>query len=204
MTVEKIVMATSNSGLNSTYFLISEERPERKRREGPTLRIIRERASEEHCRREVSMLHLETCFIRGFIHYSGFSETLHSQYISSWINIVVLFNVSLNFILFLSWLFVKISFLSLFRLLFLVVHEHRMQENSKCRVYQMNMEFRSKIHTKMILRSLPTSIYSNTRELAPEVLNQFNKIQKWLSGRVILEIISKIDVFESFCSKPII
>ena len=47
----------------------------------------------------------------------------------------------------------------------------------------------------MILRALPTSVYSNTRELALEVLTHFSKIQKWLSGRVILEIILKIDVF---------
>ena len=65
--------------------------------------------------------------LQGFSRDSGFSEPL--QYISSWINIVVLLNVSLNYIISLSWLFVKISFLSLFRLSFSVVHEHRMQEN---------------------------------------------------------------------------
>ena len=64
---------------------------------------------------------------------------------------------------FLSWLFVKISFLSLFRLWVSVVHEHRIQEYSKCRMYQMNMEFRSKMQTKMILRLLSTSVHSNSR-----------------------------------------
>ena len=36
-------------------------------------------------------------------------ETLHSQYISLWINIVVLLNVPFNYIIFWSWLFVKRS-----------------------------------------------------------------------------------------------
>ena len=63
----------------------------------------------------------------------------------------------------LSGLFVKISFLSLFRLWFSVAHEHRMQEYSKCPVYHMNMDFRSKMQTKMIHRPLPTSVHSNTR-----------------------------------------
>ena len=82
---------------------------------------------------------------------------------TSWINIVVVLNVSLNDIISLSWLFVKISFLSLFRLWVSVVHEHRIQEYSKCRMYQMNMEFRSKMQTKMILRPLSTSVHSNSR-----------------------------------------
>ena len=51
--------------------------------------------------------------------------------------------IRLNYIVFLSWLFVMISSLSLFRLLFSVIQEHRIQEYSKCRVYQMNKEFRS-------------------------------------------------------------
>ena len=63
VTVEKIVMATINSGLNSTYLLISEERRARKRRERQRLRIIRQRASEEDRRRQVPMLHLETCLL---------------------------------------------------------------------------------------------------------------------------------------------
>ena len=67
-----------------------------------------------------------------------FYKTLHSQCISPWINITGLSNVSLNYIIFLFWLFVKIFFLSLSRLLFSVVNDHRMQENSKCHVYQMN------------------------------------------------------------------
>ena len=82
---------------------------------------------------------------------------------TSWTNIVVVLNVSLNDIISLSWLFVKISFLSLFRLWVSVVHEHRIQEYSKCRMYQMNMEFRSKMQTKMILRLLSTSVHSNSR-----------------------------------------
>ena len=49
-------------------------------------------------------------------------------------------------------------------MVFMTVHEHRMQEYSKCRMYQMNMKFRSKMQTKMILRPLvPTSVHSNTR-----------------------------------------
>ena len=72
-----------------------------------------------------------------FIHDSGFPGHFSLNiYMSSWINIVVLLNVSLSYIIFLSWLFVKISFLSLFRSL-LSVNEHRMQEQSKCRVYQI-------------------------------------------------------------------
>ena len=63
MTVEKIAMATNNSGLNSTYLPISEERRGRERRERQRARIIRRRASEEDRRREVSMLHLETCLL---------------------------------------------------------------------------------------------------------------------------------------------
>ena len=66
MTVEKFVMATNNSGLNTTYLLISdhEERRERERRERPRASIVRRRASEEDHRREVSMLHLETCLLK--------------------------------------------------------------------------------------------------------------------------------------------
>ena len=62
MNVEKIVMATNNSGLNSTYLLINghEERQQRERRERPRARTIRRRAREEDRPREVSMLHLET------------------------------------------------------------------------------------------------------------------------------------------------
>ena len=56
----------------------------------------------------------------------------------------------------------------------------------------------------MILKPFPTSVHSNTRQLALEVWTQLGEIQKWLSGRVILEIILNIDVFGSFCSKPII
>ena len=63
MTVEKVVMATTNSGLNSTYLLMNEERRERERRQRRRARIIRRRASEEDRRREVSMLHLETCLL---------------------------------------------------------------------------------------------------------------------------------------------
>ena len=63
VTVEKIAMATNNSGLNSTYLPISEERRGRERRERQRARIIRRRASEEDRRREVSMLHLETCLL---------------------------------------------------------------------------------------------------------------------------------------------
>ena len=62
VTVEKIVMATNNSGLNSTYLLISEERRERERRERPRGRIISRRPSEEDRRREVSLLHLENVY----------------------------------------------------------------------------------------------------------------------------------------------
>ena len=60
LTVEKVVMATNNSGLNSAYLLISghEERRERERRERPRARTIRRRAREEDRPREVSMLHL--------------------------------------------------------------------------------------------------------------------------------------------------
>ena len=64
MTVEKIVTATNNSGLNTTYLLISEERREGERRERPRASIVRRRANEEDPRREVSMLHLETCLVK--------------------------------------------------------------------------------------------------------------------------------------------
>ena len=46
-------MATNNSGLNSTYLLISEERMERERRERRRARVIRRRASEKGRQREV-------------------------------------------------------------------------------------------------------------------------------------------------------
>ena len=46
----------------------------------------------------------------------------------------------------------------------------------------MNMEFRSKRHTKMILKPLPTSVHSITQQLALEVWTQLGKIQKWLRG----------------------
>ena len=75
-----------------------------------------------------------------FIHDSGFSETLHSQSLSSWIKVVCLLKFFIE-LYFLSWLFIKISFL-LLCWLFSVVHEHHMQY------------FRSKIKTKMILRTL--------------------------------------------------
>ena len=42
----------------------------------------------------------------------------------------------------------------------------------------MDMKFRSKIQTKMILRPLPTSVHSNTQQLALEVWTQLGKIQK--------------------------
>ena len=54
------------------------------------------------------------------------------------------------------------------------------------------------MQTKMILKPFPTSVHSNTRQLALEVWTQLGEIQKWLSGRVILEIILNIDVFGSF------
>ena len=71
----------------------------------------------------------------------------------------------------------------------------------------MNMEFRSKRHTKMILKPLPASVHSITQQLALEVWTQLGKIQKWIiyiNGRVILEIILKVDILERFCLKPII
>ena len=49
---EKIIMATNNSGLNSNYLLVSEERRERERRERERARINRRRASEEDRQRE--------------------------------------------------------------------------------------------------------------------------------------------------------
>ena len=97
--------------------------------------------------------------LQGFIHDSGFSKTLHFQYISSWINIVVLSNVSLNYIIFLFWLFVNRLSGCCFRSYMNIV----------CRRTQMNTEFRSKMHTKMILKPLPTSVHSITQQLALEV-----------------------------------
>ena len=90
--------------------------------------------------------------LQGFIHDSGFSKTLHFQYISSWINIVVLSNVSLNYIIFLFWLFVN-------RFSGCCFQSHM---NIVCRSTQMYIEFRSKRHTKMILKPLPTSFHSIT------------------------------------------
>ena len=69
----------------------------------------------------------------------------------------------------------------------------------------MNMEFRSKMHTPET--SSYTSVHSITQQLALEVWTQLGKIQKWIiyiNGPGILEIILKIDILESFCSKPII
>lgn len=68
----------------------------------------------------------------------------------------------------------------------------------------MKMEFRGKMHTAMIAKPLPTRVHSNTQQLALEVWAQLGKIQKWVSGPVILKITLKIDVFESLCSKPIV
>ena len=45
-------MATNNSGLNSNYLLVSEERRERERRERERARINRRRASEDDRQRE--------------------------------------------------------------------------------------------------------------------------------------------------------
>ena len=63
VTVEKIVLATNNSGFNSIEFNVfaykSKERRERERRE----RLRGRRASEEDRRREVSLLHLENCLL---------------------------------------------------------------------------------------------------------------------------------------------
>ena len=47
------------------------------------------------------------------------------------------------------------------------------------------------MQTKMILRPPPTSVHSNTQQIALEVWTQLGKIQKWLSQRVILEIMFK-------------
>ena len=136
--------------------------------------------------------------LQGFINDSGFSEILHFQYISSWINIVVLLNVSLNYIIFLFWLFVNSNRFS--------GCCFQSYVNIVCRRTQMNMEFRSERHTKIILKPLPISVHSITQQLALEVWTQLGKIQKWIiyiKGRVILEIILKVDILERFCSKPI-
>ena len=66
-------------------------------------------------------------------------------------------------IIFLALNAVKISCLSLCELLFSVVHEHRMQEYSKCHVYLIKLIWCFK--SKRILRPLPTSVHSNTDSL---------------------------------------
>ena len=53
----------------------------------------------------------------------------------------------------------------------------------------------------MILRPLPTSVHSNTQQLALQVWTQLGKIQKWLSGRVIFEIILKKGFFRKLLLK---
>ena len=101
-----------------------------------------------------------------FILDSGFSEKLHSQCMSSsdFVNKhCCCFKCFFEWYNFLVLIVCQDLFLSLFWLWFSVVHEHRMREYSKCRMYQMNMEFRSKMQTKMILRPLPTSVHSNSR-----------------------------------------
>ena len=136
--------------------------------------------------------------LQGFIKDPGFSEILHFQYISSWINVVVLLNVSLNYIIFLFWLFVNSNRFS--------ACCFQSYVNILCGRTQMNMEFRSKRNTKMILKPLPASVHSITQQLALEVWTQLGKIQKWIiyiNGRVILEIILKVDILERFCLKPI-
>ena len=67
----------------------------------------------------------------------------------------------------------------------------------------MNMEFRSKMQTKMILIPLPTSVLSHIRELALEASTQLGKIQNWQSG-YFGNYIKKLYFFENFCSMPII
>ena len=65
VTVVKIVMATNNSGLNSTYLLTSEDRRKRERRERQRARLelsgeeLAKRIAEEKC----FYLHLVTCLL---------------------------------------------------------------------------------------------------------------------------------------------
>ena len=91
--------------------------------------------------------------LQGFIKDPGFSEILHFQYISSWINVVVLLNVSLDYIIFLFWLFVNSNRFS--------ACCFQSYVNILCGRTQMNMEFRSKRHTKMILKPLPAECSFN-------------------------------------------
>ena len=79
--------------------------------------------------------------LQGFILDSGFSETLHSQYMYVFVNKNCCHFKCFIELYFLPWMFVKISCLSLCELLFLVIHEHCMQEYSKCPVYLINMVF---------------------------------------------------------------
>ena len=114
---------------------------------------------------------------------------------SSWIKIIVLLNISLNYI---SRLFVEISFVSLCQLLFSVVREHRTQDyvikiprlSNKYGV--LEVKYQRKWFWDLFLI---TSVHSSFRQLA------LGNIQKWLVGRVILEIELKYDLFREVLVK---
>ena len=112
--------------------------------------------------------------------------TLKSARLYSWLGI-------LNYIsCLISWF--KISFLSLCHLLFSVVR------------IKWIWSFRSKCKWQWFWDLvLITSVHLNRLQLTANTVNlALVKIQKWLVGWVILEIGSKYDFFDSFCSKAII
>ena len=118
---------------------------------------------------------------------------------------------------FLSSLFVKVSFLSLCRL-FSVVHEHSMQYSKmprvscgakdygvlevKCkREWFQNLFLLGEINTSFILKHNSITAYCSFKHLTARIASSaLCKIQKWLSGRVILEI-GENKIFRKFLLK---
>ena len=106
--------------------------------------------------------------LQGFTHDSGFSETLHSQCMSSCIIIVVLLNDSLNYISCLDRLSRSLSSRITGRCFQSYMNiACKGTQNAAC--IESIWCFRSKMETKMILGPLPTSVHSNTQLLALQV-----------------------------------
>ena len=115
--------------------------------------------------------------LQGFILDSGFSETLLSQYMSLWIKIVVILNVSLNYISCLECLSRSLAY----------------HFAGRCSQSYMNIACRSTqnaactkwiwcFKSKMILRPLPTSVHSNAWQLALQVWRLAKFISGWADG----------------------
>ena len=136
---------------------------------------------------------------------------------SSWIKISVHLSVSLNYISCLRCLSRSLS-LSLCPLLS-VVHEHSMQYSKmprvscgskdygvlevKCkREWFQSLFLLGEINTSFILKHNSVTAYCSFKHSTARIASlALGKIQKWLAGRVILEI-AENRIFRKFCLKP--